>query len=492
LWGVYARQLFSEKKIDQGIAEFERNLKEHNNDVVLRDDYASALLTADRRKEAEVVVGATLEKHPSDVTALLLRTILEIDRGSLDAASRDIQKLRRLNVSAAQVSFQESRIFAARGETFREGDLLADALKSDPGMLVARLELARILSVSGKGRNAVAILDETPAPQKRTAEFILSRNMALLAAGEWKEARQSVDKALSVGRLPGFLYQDAVLRVQENDLSGAQRSLEEAFHRAPSNTPILRMLGDIMRRQGEFPKFIALVKDAVAQNAGSAPLQTVLGGLLEGEGDNAGARAAFEAAKAAGAKADPEIEIALLDLRAGAVDKAHERLLDLVRDHDSARARTVLAEIEMRSGSGDGPVRHYLKALQMEPGNAKVMNNLAGYLAFHQKKYDDALFWGQKALALAPDSPIVEDTVGWTYYLQGKYNQAQPFLEKSAKSADRPAAHYHLAAVLARTGDLGRGRKEYELALSQDAQSPERAVVAALYGNANPEQEQKK
>jgi Tfp pilus assembly protein PilF len=350
-------------------------------------------------------------------------------------------------------------------------------------MLAARLELGRILSVSGKGRNAIAILDETPAPQKRTSVFMLNRNMALLAAGDWTEARQSVDKALAVSRVPGFLYQDAVLRVQNNDLPGAQKSLEEAFHQAPSDTPILRMLGEIMRRQGEFPRFLAMVKDAVGKNPGSAPLQHALGGLLEANGDAAGARTAFEAAKAAGSTVGPEIEIALLDLRAGAVDKAHERLSNLVKEHDSARARQVLAEIEMRSGSGDGPVRHYLKALQLEPGNAVVMNNLAGYLAFRQKKYDDALFWGQKALALAPNSAVVEDTVGWTYYLQGKYDQAEPYLEKSAKAADRPTAHYHLAAVLARTGDVVRGKSEYELALKQDPRSAEKPIVALLYGN---------
>jgi tetratricopeptide (TPR) repeat protein len=492
LWGTYARQLFSEKKIDRGIAEFERQLREHNNDIVLRNDYAATLLQANRRREAEAVAGATLERHPNDGTALLLWTILEIDRGSLEAASKDIQRLKKLPVSAALVSFQESRIFAARGETIREGDLLAKALKSDPGMLAARLELARMLSVAGKGRNAIAILDETPAQQKRTAAYLLNRNMALLAAGEWKEARQSVDKALAVSRLPGFLYQDAVLRVQDNDLSGAQESLEEAFHRAPSDTLILRMLGEVMRRQGEFPGFLAMVKDSVAKNPGSAPLQHALGGLLEGQGDTAGARTAFEAAKAAGAAVDPEIEIALLDLRGGAVDKARERLLNLVKEHDSARAHQVLAEIEMRSGSGDGVIRHYLKALQLEPNNTVVMNNLAGYLAFYQKKYDDALFWGQKALALAPESAVVEDTVGWTYYLQGKYDQAEPYLEKSAKAADRPVAHYHLAAVLARVGESVRGRKEYEMALRQDAQSPEKSIVAALYGNSLPYQHDKK
>jgi Flp pilus assembly protein TadD len=86
-------------------------------------------------------------------------------------------------------------------------------------------------------------------------------------------------------------------------------------------------------------------------------------------------------------------------------------------------------------------------------------------------------------LALAPSSPVFEDTVGWTYYLRGRYDRAEAYLEKSAKAADRPLAHYHLAAVLARTGKFVRGREEYELALKQDPQSPERSMVAPLYGN---------
>ena len=94
-------------------------------------------------------------------------------------------------------------------------------------------------------------------------------------------------------------------------------------------------------------------------------------------------------------------------------------------------------------------------------------------------------------MALAPNSAVVEDTVGWTYYLQGKYDQAEPYLEKSAKAADRPVAHYHLAAVLARVGEPVRGRKEYEMALRQDAQSPEKPVVAALYGNSAPDRDKK-
>ena len=63
-WGAYARLLFAEKKIDQGIAEYEHVLKEHKDNNDLRDDYSSTLLTYGRTKEATDVVAGTLKKTP--------------------------------------------------------------------------------------------------------------------------------------------------------------------------------------------------------------------------------------------------------------------------------------------------------------------------------------------------------------------------------------------------------------------------------------------
>jgi tetratricopeptide (TPR) repeat protein len=481
LWGAYARMLFGEKKFDQGIAEYERALKEHNNDPQLRDDYASTLVQAGKRKEAEAIVAATLDKNPKDVPGLMLRMILEIDRGSLDEAAKDVKTLQELKAFSAQLSYQESRIFAARGETVREGDLLADALRREPGMMVARLELTRLLVLEGKAKNALTILDAAPPAQQRTIQFLFFRNMTLISAGQFDQARVGVDKALAVARAPGFLYQDAVLRMRAGDVAGARKSLDAAFQLAPADEPTLIMLGGVMRQQKEFPKYVELVKEAAAKNPGSPALQNTLGNLLAGQGDAAGAKAAYAAAKAGGDVVNPEIETAMLDLQSGALDKARERLLTLVKTHDNVKARILLADIEMRSGSGDGPVQHYLSALKLEPANVFVMNNLAGYLSTRQKKYDDALFWGQKALALAPGSPVVEDTLGWTYYLQGKYDLALPYLEKSLKGMDRPVAHYHLAADLMKAGDSGRAKREYELAIKADPKSSERQTVGPMF-----------
>ena len=262
---------------------------------------------------------------------------------------------------SAQLSYQESRICAARGETARAGDLLADALKRDPRLLVARLELTRLLVAAGKAKNGLVILDQAPPAQQSTVQFVFFRNMTLIAAGYLDEARKSVDAALAVARVPGFLYQDAVLRMKAGDLAGARESLDSAFQMAPADEPTIAMLGDVMRQQKEFPKYVELVKQAAAKNPASPALQTTLGNLLAPQGDSAGARTAYDAAKAGGDTVNPEIETALLDLRSGAVDKAKDRLLKLVKAHDNVRARIVLADIEMRSGSGDGPVEQYPK-----------------------------------------------------------------------------------------------------------------------------------
>ena len=109
------------------------------------------------------------------------------------------------------------------------------------------------------------------------------------------------------------------------------------------------------------------------------------------------------------------------------------------------------------------------------------MENLAVYLATSQKKYDDAVLWAQKALALQPNDPTAQDTAGWTYYLSGKYDLALPLLEKSARLFDRPLVHYHLAAGFFKAGDPSRAKREYEAGLKEDPNSPAKALVARLF-----------
>jgi tetratricopeptide (TPR) repeat protein len=485
MWSAYARMLFAENKIPPGIAEFDRVLKEHPDDAELRDQYSALLMGAGKKKEAQAIVAGTLSKNAKDRTALLQRITLLIDRGDIENASKDVKTLLELKANSAPLSYQQSRIFAVRGDTVRQGDLLTETLKYDPGFLPARLDLTRLLLTAGKGKAALEILDQGAPADKNTAEYAYFRNMALIADNNIAEARKGVDAALAKTRSPGFLLQDALLKVQSKDLAGARKSLDAALQIAPADPGTLGLLGQVMQQQGDSAKFLALLQEAAAKNPGSAPLQNMLGARLASQGDQAGARAAFEKSKSAGDAANAEAELAFLDMKNGALDQAGRRLRELIRTHDSAKARMLLAEVEARKNMpAEGIIQHYLKAIQFEPTNIPAMNNLADILS-RQNKFDDALFWAQKANALAPESPVVADTVGWIYYRQNKFEAALPFLEKSLKGLDRPVAHYHLAAALLKTGDPKRGRREYELGLKQDPNSPAKTAVAPLFGGVN-------
>ena len=480
-WATYARMLFAEKKYDESAKEFERVLKERGDPAEIRDEYSGMMLTAGKRKEAKVIVAATLAKNPKDKIALLQHLTLAIDAGDLNGATKDIKQLIELKGLSPMLTYQQSRLAGARGDAVRQGDLLADALKSNPRLLAARLDLAQLLTASGKGRNAVAILDAANPMEKATAEYLFNRNMALITSGEWDQARKGVDTALGVARFPGFLYQDGLLKARSGDMAGARKSAEESFHLDPNNPLTLKLLADIMRKSGEGQKFVGMVREATGKNPSSVSLQNALAGELALLGDLNGARTAYLAAKAAGDTPAADTAIAQLDLQSGALDTAKTNLTELIKTRDNAPARLLLAEIEMRKGSSSNAVSHYLKAMAMQPNNVPAMNNLAELLAENPKTSTDAVFWAQKALALVPDNPIVEDTLGWIYFRQGKLADASPLLEKSLRGLDRPVAHYHMAGMLMKRGDAAGARKEYDLGVKMDPKSPARAAVSLLF-----------
>jgi len=283
-------------------------------------------------------------------------------------------------------------------------------------------------------------------------------------------------------RSAGFLYQDGLLRVQSHDLAGARKSLEASFEAEPANPLTSPLLAEVMREEGDSQKFVTMLRSAIQKNPGSIPLQNMLGNQLTALGDRADARAAYEAAGAAGDVPAADVSIARIDAQSGSLDAAEQRLTSVIKNRDNAPARLLLAEIEARKGSSDTAVQNYLKAIEMQPANAEAMISLAELLASNPAANNgDALFWAQKALALAPTNPGVQDSVGWIYYRLGKYESAVPVLQKSLQSLDRPVVRYHLAAALMKDGDTARGRKEYELAVKLDPQSAARTAVSPLF-----------
>jgi tetratricopeptide (TPR) repeat protein len=80
-----------------------------------------------------------------------------------------------------------------------------------------------------------------------------------------------------------------------------------------------------------------------------------------------------------------------------------------------------------------------------------------------------ALQLAQTAKASLPESPEVNDTLGWIYYKKNLAGLAFGPLQKAVdQSPKNPAYHYHLGMLYAKTGDTAKAKTSLQNALGLD------------------------
>jgi Flp pilus assembly protein TadD len=95
-----------------------------------------------------------------------------------------------------------------------------------------------------------------------------------------------------------------------------------------------------------------------------------------------------------------------------------------------------------------------------------LLNNLAYLLAADPASRDEAVRLAERAHSLAPQSPVVADTLGWLLYLKGDLPRAEALLAGAAKAAPNIAeVRYHLGVVYAKQGKAPEARRELEASL---------------------------
>jgi tetratricopeptide (TPR) repeat protein len=111
-------------------------------------------------------------------------------------------------------------------------------------------------------------------------------------------------------------------------------------------------------------------------------------------------------------------------------------------------------------------MKHYERALHLEPSMALAANNLAYLYSEHGGDMDRALTLAQTANQLVPGNPNISDTLAWIYYKREHYGLALPLLTDAAKKAPENASvQLHLGLTLYKTGDKAHSREELERAV---------------------------
>jgi tetratricopeptide (TPR) repeat protein len=478
---VHAAFLMGQGKVEEAVAEFEKIARQDRHDRAARSRLVAVYLNTGRVAAAQRILATALKQNPKDVDALYQRAESDIGTKEFEQAQRDIEAVLHMRPDSAESHRLLSVIFQARGKASRQKQELAEALKLRPAFLKARLELAQAHIAAAEFQAALELLNETPVMQRRDVDAIVRRNWALAGLGHFEELRKGIDAGLALARSADLLLQDGILRMQQKDYAGARSSLEEGLKTHPEDIRLLKALAGTYVEQKQQSKALEVIQAHVSQRPQSAPLQSFLGQWLLASHLPEQARVAFLNAKNADPRwIDADLALAQIEVSSGNIDAARKRLTGLLATNgESAKIRLVLGTLEETAKNPTAAIEHYRKALETNPRDFMVLNNLAGLL-IDQGNTDEAVGLAQQALELAPNAAPVEDTLGWALFQKRMYKEAAQHLENSFAKQASPRTQYHLAMADVMAGYDQRGRQAYYAALKANPNLPEATLAARI------------
>jgi tetratricopeptide (TPR) repeat protein len=115
----------------------------------------------------------------------------------------------------------------------------------------------------------------------------------------------------------------------------------------------------------------------------------------------------------------------------------------------------------------DQAVKHFRKALEMEPDFAEALNYLGYMWAERGENLDEAHSMLERALKQEPKNAAFLDSMAWVLYKQKKAAEALPYMQKAIELTKEPDATLqdHLGDIFAAMKRMDEAREAWEKAL---------------------------
>jgi tetratricopeptide (TPR) repeat protein len=106
--------------------------------------------------------------------------------------------------------------------------------------------------------------------------------------------------------------------------------------------------------------------------------------------------------------------------------------------------------------------------IEDDPDHADALNALGYTLADQTDRYQEALGYIERALALKPDNAAILDSMGWVLFRLGRNEEALEYLRRALDAGFDGEIAAHLGEVLWVTGDRKAAREVWQEALERD------------------------
>lgn len=499
-----ALSLLAQRQLRAALAEVQETLKRSDGrDMDAKYLLAQIMNDSGRPAAAEPVLDEVLAARPDHVPALLLQGLVKLELRKTDEAEALFARVVQRDPKSSQARMGLAIVERARGQLAPAAAAMEAVIRDRPDWTLAYFELGRTRLALRQLDAALKAFDRAEQTSSDPAVTRVRAAQSLATAGETDRAIAKAQASLgSVNAAPLARALLVRLYLEKGQPDLAERELQASISAAPQDTtPLLNLARFYVAQRRPADALAPLERAATLNPKQAEPLallvdaQIALGQkdralataerLLRLQGETPAAYLVFavvnekldrpaEALEAYQRVLDKEPgQLAAARARASLlarqqrVPEAARLLEDTAAKHPKAPEPLVdLAQIEERAGNVPGAVAAYRRALERAPDNAILLNNLAYLLAADPAGRDEAGRLAERAQGLAPQSPVVADTLGWILYLKGDLPRAEAILAAAAKAAPGVAeVRYHLGMVYAKQGKVPEARRELEASL---------------------------
>ena len=422
-----------------------------------------------RRDEAVARLDKILASDATNLQALLVKSTLLLSDRKRDEALVPAEQATKAHSESAAAFFTLGRVQTARNQTEAAIAAYQEALRLNPRATGAQVALARLHLAKGNAAESVGFAQDAVKSDPRNPEARLTLVRGLIARGDLDRAAPEITRlSTEYPNVAAVRVQRGVLFGRQRDLTRARAEFDAALKLDANSVEALGGLVALDLAAKQPTAALARVKDRSAAPDASSALLMLAARTNAAAGDSQSAEQLLRRVLEKDASYMPAYsalgQLYLQQRRLDAALKEFEALA--ARDPKPVAPLTLIGMILQAQGKTAEARAKYESVMAIDSSAPVAANNLAWMLAESGGNLDLALQFAQTAQRKLPESPEVNDTLGFVYYKKDLAALAVPLFSSSIAEAPlNPTYHLHLGLAYAKQGHAANARQSLERAL---------------------------